>query len=256
MSQVTQKSLTSLLATSQFYWFLSHVFTVLFFTVHTFYSFFSNTKSLYFFKFALLSILTTYSIVIKQLPKISIHNENVQYFLLALSLYISSFKLGVITGSLYSFIIYSLFHILNYFQANLLFLSPSPQALGEHIKSITSTYNQQALLMASNAEIFLLFFGANPLVHFPSLILDIFSKNLLSLIVRFALFFIVLTFIKIRYDTNQFTKLVAEQLDLKVSTLLLKFPPAFNLYHGVFKSVIVGKYVALIKLPLNKKKLS
>lgn len=255
MSNFGPSKVSKLVKTVQFYWFLSHVFTVLFFLVQTFYSFFSYNQSLRYYQFSLLSIIITYLIVIKQLKKKTfnqlVHDENIQYLSMAIIYYLSSLRIGVITGSLYSFVIFSIFHILNYYKNNLLeiFISSiqHQQIIHSKISQFVSTYNQQALLMAANAEIFLLLFGANPLVQLPMIITDIFKFDILSIFVRINLFLLVVIFNKFRYDSNQFTRLVVEQWDLKIQQLLLKFPQ-FNSYYDYFKQLIIN-YITPIKLP-------
>lgn len=256
MAELGPSKMSKLLKTAQFYWFLSHVFTVLFFLVHLAYSFFNYKQSLRYYQFSLLSILTTYLIVIKQLKKKTmvqlINDENIQYFVLAATMYLSSLKIGVITGSLYSFVIFSIFHILNYYQNNLLeiFISSIQQQQLIHgkISHFVSTYNQQALLMAANAEMFLLFFGANPLIQLPTIFVNLMNKDLLAVLVRINLFLVVLVFNKLRYDSNQFTKLVIEQWDMKIQQLLVNYPQFSGVYNGTFKG-LVAKYITPIKLP-------
>lgn len=63
---VTQQILR-LAKTQQFYWFLGHVFAIIFFSFYQVLLIFSATKSLKYYKFTLLSILVTYVIVIKQI---------------------------------------------------------------------------------------------------------------------------------------------------------------------------------------------
>ncbi|KAK6457893.1 uncharacterized protein RJT20DRAFT_125776 [Scheffersomyces xylosifermentans] len=257
------QQLTKLATTQQFYWFLGHVLAVLFFVVTTFTSFFSPRASLRYYRFALLAILITYIIVIKQiyLRKTStisavrlIRDENVQYFVLALVFYLSSFKIGVVSGSLYSFIIFAVFHILTYFQNNLLsIVVPNPQTkqhLNGVINQFTISYNQQALLVAANAEIMLLVLNVVSLV--PSVLINLLlQRDILYIVVKAFVAGVTLVFVKFRYDSNQYTKLVIEQFDLRVVQLLARFnnPTLTQVYNGWFKGKVIAKYIAPIQVP-------
>ena len=198
--------------------------------------------------------------MIRQLKKKTwyqmVADENVQYFLLAALMYLSAFKIGALSGSLYSFIIFSVFHILNYFQNNLLevFFSsvPAQQQIHASISHFVAAYNQQALLMAANAEILLLLMGANPLLLLPSILTSLFRGDVIGIFVRLAIFVVVLAFNKIRYDNNQFTKLVIDQWDMKVQQLLASVPQYSWIYNLKFKQ-LVRTYVGPIKVPTGAK---
>jgi hypothetical protein len=249
-----------LVKTAQFYWFLSHVFTVLFFIIYTLLSFFSPPSSLKYYRFCLLLILSTYLMVIRQLKKKTwfhmVADENVHYFLLAGAMYLGGFKIGPLSGGLYSFIIFSVFHILNYFQSNLVEVfftsAPAQQHIHASISHFVAAYNQQALLMAANAEMLLLLMGANPLLLLPSIITSLFRGDVVGIFVRLAMFFVVLVFNKIRYDNNQFTKVVIDQWDMKMQQLVASVPQYSWIYNLKFKQ-LVRKYVGPIRVPTGAK---
>ena len=260
------QQLITLAKTQQFYWFLGHVFAVLFFLLSTITGFWNPRSSITYYRFTLLSIIITYIIVIKQLyfrksVVISIRllrDENVQYLSLAVVFYLTSFKIGIIGGSLYSFIIFAIFHILNYFQNHLLpIVLPSSiaaqQKLNSMINRFTQTYNQPALVAASNAEIMCLLLCGFQLI--PTVLINLLIKwDIITTLFRFVVFGVVLAFNKFRYDANQYTKAVIDQFDMKakqlLSTRLLAYLPKYE----QLKSFVIGKYISKIQLPKEQAK--
>lgn len=255
------QQLIILAKTQQFYWFLGHVFAILFFLLSTITGFWNPRSSLTYYRFSLASIIVTYIIVIKQLHfrksvVIStrlLRDENVQYLILAISFFIASFKLGIIGGSLYSFAIFALFHVLNYFQNHLLpIVLPHSLVAQQRVNSIingfTQTYNQPALIAASNAEIMLLFLSAFNLI--PTVLYTLLIKwDIVSTFLRFAVFGIVLAFNKFRYDANQYTKAVIDQFDARAIELLSTRFPAYLPQYKQLKQIVIGKYISRIQLP-------
>ncbi|ABN65325.2 predicted protein [Scheffersomyces stipitis CBS 6054] len=255
--------LQKLALTQQFYWFLGHVMAVLFFAVSTISSFIFPRSSLKYYRFSLLSILVTYVIVIKQiyLRKLStvtatrlIRDENVQYFVLAGVFYLASFKIGVVAGSLYSFAIFAVFHILTYFQNNLLsIVLANPQAqqqVNATINQFTTNYNQQALIVAANAEAMLLVL--NVFSVFSAFLFNlVLQRDIVYFLVKLWVAAITVVFVKFRFDSNQYTKLVIQQFDLKISELLARFNSTAlnNLYNVSFKSQFLPHYIAPIQVP-------
>ncbi|CAI5758928.1 unnamed protein product [Candida verbasci] len=251
--------LVNLLKTQQFYWFLGHVFAVLFFILNTLTSFFNPRSSLGYYKFALASIILTYGIVIKQvhfktnftISRRLLRDENVQYLLLASIFLIASFKIGQIHSSLYSFEIFAVFHILTYFQNQLLgvFISNirAQQRLNSIINNFTTKFNQPALFAASNSEIILLLICGFNLI--PMFLLLIFRRNFIDFAIHLFLFGSIVVFNKLRFDSNQYTKVVVEQMDAKVNQILLQLNNAnlLNLYTNVKNQAIV--YLNKIQIP-------
>ncbi|RLV93149.1 Pore and endoplasmic reticulum protein of 33 kDa [Spathaspora sp. JA1] len=254
------QQLTLLLTTQQFYWFLGHVFGVLFFLVSTVTSFFRPATSLRYYQFSLLSIIITYVIVIKQVyfkgaKKTTIgvrllRDENVQYLLLAAVFYVTSFKVGVITASLYSYVIFSVFHIVNYFQNHLLTIAlptiHAQQRLNTILTQFTSRFNQPALYFASSSEMVLLVTSVFSLV--PAYLYHLLFKfDIIYAITRTIIFLSVVVFNKFRFESNQFTKDVVSQYDAKVLQALATNASALQTYQR-FKSGLL-QYLNKIQLP-------
>ncbi|WEJ96903.1 hypothetical protein PSN45_004448 [Yamadazyma tenuis] len=184
----------------------------------------------------LFSVIVTYVIVIKQIHfknRTTIKNftvakflkdENAQYFILSVWFYLVSYKIGKVSGALYSFVIYSIFHILSYFQSNILaYLSigiQQEQKINNLIKRFVSQFNQYALMMAANSEIFIVISLA---LYSPLLMLRIFSQ-LPYIVIHFATLAIMIGFLKLRpkykYDSvGDYDKLVSSGHDMNQSGL-------------------------------------
>lgn len=245
----------------QFYWFLGHVLSVIFFTCSFVFGFFSPSKSLSYYRFTLFFELLSYGIVIKQIHYKTrqanknqlLKDENVQYFLFAVILFASSFFIGTLTGSLYSYVIFSFFHSITYFQAHLLDTMPisiaSQADINSRITFITANYNQQALILASAGEVMIL---SNFLWTVPGLLLLIYTQPF-YFVVKLLTFASAVIFVKLRYNDSQYTKTVVQQFDMRVCTFLSN--PAIpqqisRLYNVTFKDLVV-KYVGPIKVPAS-----
>lgn len=220
--------------TLQFYWFIGHVLSISFFILTTTFSFFSKKRSLYYYKLTLVFVIITYSIVLKQIyfkntklaslkKKLTINllkDENVQYLLLAVTLLISSFKIGSISGGLYSFEIFSIFHVLSYFQNHILSslsLSISTQqSINSKINFFTSNYNQQALYIAANSELFL---PVGFLLQMPFLLFTVF-RDPLYVAIYVLVFILVVVFVKLRYNDNKFSQSIVAQWDAKAEQIV------------------------------------
>lgn len=259
--QTPSAQLIRLAQTQQFYWFVGHVLAFLFFVVHTFTLFFRPRLALRYYRFSLVAILLTYLIVIKQVhlkkgitSKRLVRDENVQYFTLAFIFYVASFQIGVINLTLYSFAIFSLFHILGYFQNNLLPIAFPDLAMQQRVSSAIShfstTYNQPALFVAANAEMILAILLA---FQIPvALLMVVFRGRLLDLLVKVFVFVAVVVFNKLRFDANQYTKAVVTQFDDRIREFVVKLSnPRITELHGKVRSQIVG---VLSNVKLDEKK--
>lgn len=259
--------LTNLLRTQQFYWFLGHVLAVLFFVLNFVTGFFRPRSSLRYYQFALLSIILTYLIVIRQVHfksgfKFStinarlLRDENVQYLTLAIVLYGSSFVIGQTQASLYSFVIFSVFHVSTYFQNHLLsvFLPSigAQQRVNSLITQFTHKFNQPALFLAANAEIMMLLFAGFQLA-ISSLFL-LFRWNFVYVGVQGFVFGVVVAFNKLRYDGNQYTKTVVDLMDARANQFVAQVnnPQVTELYTKIRTNVI--NYIGLIQLPKSSAK--
>lgn len=258
--------------TLQFYWFIGHVLSFYFFLLTTIFSFFSRRKSLYYYQLTLVFVIITYSIVIKQIylkntsftalrKKLTINllkDENVQYLLLAVTLLVSSFKIGSISGGLYSFEIFSIFHILSYFQNYLLNSLPlslsTQQSINSKINFFTSNYNQQALYVAANSELFL---PIGFFLQIPSLLFTLF-RDPVYVVVYIQVFIMVVVFVKLRYNDNKFSQSIVAQWDAKVQQIVnhpqLQTYQLGQLYNGTIKGLL-NSYLGPIRIaPVSAKK--
>lgn len=242
--------LLRLARTQQFYWFLGHVSLLGFFALDTVTAFFS--KGITYYKFSLLSILLSYGIVIRQthfrsggvtkLFKIIsdrslraqlIRDDNVQYFTIALIYYSLCGTLGRIEGSLYLFGIFSIFHVMLYFQSNILPYLPFEIAtqlgIDAKISYVTNTYNQQALMVASMSEL------VRVLASVPALLLLPFSLFRRPIYVLAWLFVFIsnVIFLRLRYLSNNYTSACVNDLDAKIRLFLLsgRLPPSLGILY-------------------------
>lgn len=233
----------SLGKTQQFYWFLGHFFTIICFVLNLIDSVFSSSMKYY--RFSLVNIILTYIIVIKQIHfknrtsikslsfKKLLNDENCQYLFLSIWFYVVSFKLGKVSGSLYSFTIYSVFHFLNYFQNNILHYLPfnlqTQNLINNLITNFTTRFNQYALMLASNSEIFILM---SLTLSSPLLLFKIFSQ-FIYILLHVMTMIIMIIFLKFRYTNNVFTKQILDQYDLKI-TQTLSTVPALHQFQPIY----------------------
>lgn len=262
------QTIATLALSKQFYWFVGHVLEIIFFILNMISSFFSRSAKYY--NCALVAVLFTYGIVIKQIHfknsgifgigKVArdrelrarlVRDDNVQYFLLALVFLLSSGTIGGVAGGLYSFTIFSIFHVLTYFQTNLLGSMPlnklQQQNWNAKINHFTSTYNQQALLMAANAE-FLLLSGF--VFTIPLMFVQIFRIPLF-VVVNTSVFAAVVVFLKLRYISNRYTQEIVSQWDMKINQVLLsgKLPSSLSEYYNIRLKGLIQKLTDPIQLP-------
>lgn len=252
------RSIPLLLSTLQFYWYIGHVLSLFNFVGYLFYSFLSTGKSTSYYRYTLFFELISYGIVIMQVHSNSksfnrsrfLRDENVQYFLLALTLWASSFKIGAISGALYSYAIYSFFHSMTYFQANILERIPislqSQAAINARITYITSNFNQQALFIASTGEVMLFPYF---LMAVPNLVFKLF-RDPVYVAVQLFTFLALVVFVKLRYNEIQYTQAAVQQLDLRISAVFANpmIPPQISaLYNVAFKQFIL-RYLGPIRI--------
>ncbi|RCK60415.1 Nucleoporin POM33 [Candida viswanathii] len=259
--------LTNLLKTQQIYWFLGHVLAVFFFAINVFTAFFRPGSSLRFYKLSLLSIILTYIVVIRQIHfkagfQLSTFNlrllrdENVQYLTLAVVLFSSSFVIGQTRASLYSFVVYALFHVLTYFQNHLLPAVvpnvPVQRRINGLITQFTHKFNQPALFLAARAEFLTLLLDGLQLI--PSALLLLFRRNLKYFLVQVFVFLVIVIFNKLRYDGNQYTKTVIDLIDTRVTQVVAQVNnPQLSEVYNKFRTNVIT-YVGLLQLPKEESK--
>ncbi|CCH59862.1 hypothetical protein TBLA_0C00460 [Henningerozyma blattae CBS 6284] len=220
----------------QFYWFLGHFFTLYHF-IRFHLSFYSRDLQRYHYKFLLLNISLTYAIVLYQFYKSDQLNsknirtqlrklDNLQYFLILTILFIISFFFNIVlSGAIYSPVIFSLFHCLNYFKENLLpflpYLSKIVKiTINNKISGFISSYNEIFLQMAQTLEILC---GLRcGLINLPILILKFFTIEFGSPIVLIHIFtvFSYVWFFKLRLIQSQHFKTVLFHLNNKFNQMI------------------------------------
>ncbi|WPK27206.1 hypothetical protein PUMCH_004583 [Australozyma saopauloensis] len=243
--------LSTLVRLPQFFWFLGHFLSVFLFVLLQVVSFFSRPWTIFLYRAVLGAELVAYGIVVKQLGffrrsavKVQLlHDENVQYFVFAVVLAVASYKLGPWLKALYSYAIFSFFHVMAYCQSHLLEVMPIPiatqAAWSDRITYISANYNQQALYFAAMNEVFLLY---DFLWAVPTLLFKIF-RDPVYVVVQAALMVAVAMFLKLRYVHSAHTKTILAQLDARVSALLSHpvVPPALlQLYSVQFKGIVAA----------------
>lgn len=251
------QTVLALSKTPQLYWFAAHVFSVFSFIGFILVGFFSSAKALSYYRYMLFFQLVSYAIVIKQVhspPKSRnalIRDENVQYFLFALVLWVVSFKIGTAAGTPHSYLIFLVFHAASYFQTHLLEALPVPistqAAINARIAQFSSSYTQQGLFFAAASEVMMI---SNFLWQIPGFLLSIFRAPLFA-VVQALTAIAVVVFVKLRYNESQNTKTVVQQFDAKVTGILSYpvVPPQLSLfYHTTFKA-LVARYIAPIQIP-------
>ncbi len=259
------QTIAALLQTQQFYWFLGHVSVLVSFVLHSVTAFFS--RSTFYYKFTLLSVLFTYTIVLRQLhfrtlsalrsPNLRaglLKDENFHYFMLALVFFVTHPVTGPLSGLIYSFTIFSLFHSLTYFQNSLLSSLPislsAQQTLNTRINNFTTQYNEPALMIASNSELLLLTTFVFSLPFTPVYLF----KAPLYAITNLFVFGVVIVFLKLRYDLNKYTQLVINSWDLRITQFLFSPQAAMipnsvrNGYQIQFKTLL-HRYLGPISVP-------
>lgn len=151
----------------QFYWFLGHFLTLYHF-VRFHLAMYSYRSQRYHYTRLLFYISGTYAIVLYQFYKsgqLKVSNllpqlrrlDNLQYFCMLALLFVCSLTGATVSGALYSPVIFSLFHCLNYFKENLLpFLPLTPlvkAVVNNKIQLFIQNHNERYLQMAQVFEI-------------------------------------------------------------------------------------------------------
>lgn len=221
--------LAALSKSPQFYWYLGHALGAILFLILQIVSFFGTRWTNIFYRLVLICELISYGIVAYQLNLFKktaskkmqwLQDENGQYLFFAVSLFVSSFKLGAWTKALYSFAIYSFFHAIAYFQSNILESFPIPiakkAAWSDRITYISSNYNQQALYFAAMNEVFLL---VDFLWIFPRLLTKLFFDPIF-IVFELLLFVSLIIFLKLRYTYSTYTITIISQLDQRITGFL------------------------------------
>lgn len=195
--------------------------------LYQFFSFFSARLSLNYYNRALLSIIFTYFIVLFQVfkssklsffnPRNLLQNDNFQHLSLSIVWYLFSNK-WVISGGLLPFLIYSVFHSLNYFKNHILPILPSisHQAKNQFSAAISNLivrFNEQSLVAASNLEIMVL---GQQLIGVIFALLKVFTFDFGTILTKGLITLQYIAFLKLRYKQSKHTKLLIDGYLYKV----------------------------------------
>lgn len=252
-----RRELFTLARTAQIYWFIGHVSAIVFFFASLLFRFISKTKEKQFFKLSIILEMVSYGCVLKQLPSENLKslqilkNESAQYFFFALVILLTSFKSDPWIMGLTSFIVYSFFHSITFFQASFLEYLPillqAKANISQKISTIASNYNEQALYFASISEFSLL---QNLFWDFFKMMFKIWGDPLYALL-SLLKYVTLVAFLKLRYDNSRYTKTVIQVLDQRATTILsnpMMPPQIFQFYNLLFKAQ-VKQIVSRILVP-------
>lgn len=244
----------------QFYWFLGHFLTLYHF-IRFHLSFFSLKSQEYHYSRILLYISVTYAIVLYQFYKsgqLKMANfvpqlkqlDNLQYFSMLTILFVCSQSGAMVNGSLYSPVIFSLFHSLNYFKENLLpFLPLQPllkAVINNKISLFIQNYNEKFLQMA---QVFEIMCGVRsglvvlPIACFKVLIR--FNTQNLATVVALTSY---VCFFKLRFMQSESIRLMMNQYVYKLDTYVnSRLPPQLAMKWQGYKHLVK---ILFSKLPV------
>lgn len=250
----------ALARTQQFWWFILHLLSVLFYLVYQLLSIFGLAAlSLAYYRYCLVMVITTYFIVLAQNKRrrglnMLISDTNFQYLTLAAVFYMASLVIGPVNGALFPYMIFLVFHMISYFQNNLLdFIGTLPQQQQIHARiALWLEQNQpRAQIMAATAELFLVMTLLNSLVVMPIVFVNLVAGRWQVGVAYLACFVALVVFLKLRWNDSPYTKQVVSMYDAKVGLFVQRFPPLANIYHRL-RDVTVTT-LAPIKITVVKK---
>lgn len=204
--------LKNLARTEQFYWFICHCLSFICFVLSLAETIFGSTL---FYKQCLFFIIITYVIVLKQIFKQRkekskgkiLNDENLQYFLISIWFYFSK---GKYLEILVSFNIFLMFHIMNYFQNNLLPHLPVgiqyQNVINVNIKKLQTNY-VYLLQISLVSEIFLV------VSLFSTLVISLLLMNMFRILWCIVTMTLMIIFLNLKVKNNSLSKQVVTQLD-------------------------------------------
>lgn len=227
----------NLITSLHFWWFFGQCSIILCTILHTINSLFSSSRSIY--DLGLISILATYGIVIgqvhfkgKQISAILkvfqspqgrlafLRDDNVQYFILATVIYLSKDIVGQVSGCLFPYAIYAVFHSIGYFQQQLLPVLPysfeAKQRIDSSLTHAGAFYSERAMVLACTAEIRLF---VVQLLSLAAAILTIY-RNFWYTITKGIITITLFTFVVNRYAASQHMKVTIESSDAMINQYL------------------------------------
>ncbi|ODV96991.1 hypothetical protein PACTADRAFT_55181 [Pachysolen tannophilus NRRL Y-2460] len=264
--------LRPLLKTPQFYWFLGHASAIFFTILCSLFSLFRSPLAptpLKYYNYSLNCIIFTYLIVLRQSYKSRpiltllaqyptlLKDDNVQYLSLALLFRLSSKFPGPIQGGLYPFVIFAIFHSINYIKSYLLPILPLDINMKNYysnlITTIITNYNEQSLYVAANTEVVLIIQVIFTLIKL-FLLFGWLRSNPIKTLKNLAVSIGIIIFIKFRYDQSKFTKAIINSYDLKINQILYSspyIPESFRTIYQVIKKFIIT-YIGPIRVPIQR----
>lgn len=235
----------------QFYWFLGHFLTLYhFLRFHL--AMYSLRSQRYHYTRILFYISATYAIVLYQFYKsgqLKLGNllpqlrrlDNMQYFCMLALLFVCSLTGATVSGALYSPVIFSLFHCLNYFKENLLpFLPVTPlvkAVVNNKIGLFIQNHNERYLQMA---QVFEIMCGIRAgLFGLPIALLRCLVRfspaNLASAVASLG----YVWFFKLRFQQTQSIRLILAQFTLKIDSYAdTRLPPQIAAKWHASKQVV------------------
>ena len=250
----------ALARTQQFWWFILHVLSVLFYAVYQLLSIFGLAAlALAYYRYCLVMVITTYFIVLVQQKlkrgvKQLVANTNFQYFTLAAVFYLASLVIGPVNGALFSYMIFLVFHIISYFQRHLVdFIGtlPQQQQLSSRVGLWLEENQPRGQIMAATAELFLVMTLLNPIVVMPIVFVNLVAGRWQVGLAYLLCFAALVVFLKLRWNESPYTKQVVSMYDAKIGLFVQRFPPVANFYYKVRDTVV--KVLAPITVTVPKR---
>lgn len=210
---VTKPDLSATVKTLQFAWYVGHVVTVVS-TIFYGLTYVKVFPSLYkfWYKLALVGVVESFGVLIYQSVKkngfnykVLIKEDNVQYLVLGLALFVYS---PYVLLTLLSFFLFSTFHVLSYTKHYLLpaFNIPDTHALSVKIGEFVNANNNKSIQLASVFEVYTLFW----------LFLRVITFRKVSLVP----FVVYLVFIKLRFEKSAFTRNAFKSVEIRVEEVV------------------------------------
>lgn len=234
----------------QFYWFLGHALSIYHFIRYQL-AIFSFKSQLYHYTILTIFISFTYGIVLYQFFKsgqLKINTlriqlrklDNLQYFIISIVLAIFAiFTNNILSMAIYSPIIFSIFHCLNYFKENLLPFLPIQTILKNTISNkidfFITNYNQQCLQLAQYCEIICCV--KNGMYELPiQIIKDTIMGKIFLIDSKIILIIIYVYFFKLRYIQNEQYKLILIQME---NTFVTRIPIQYRHLWIMYKTFML-----------------
>lgn len=224
----------------QFYWFLGHFLTLYHF-IRFHLAVYSFAAQRYHYTRILFYISATYAIVLYQFYKSGQLQlgqlrpqlrrlDNLQYFCMLGALYVCSLAGSMVSGALYSPVIFSLFHCLNYFKENLLpFLPVTPlvrAVVNNRIAQFIGDYNERFLQMA---QVFEIMCGCRSgLLSLPLALFRVLVRFSTQSVASVVALLVYVWFFKLRFEQSETMRLIVRQYVGRIDSYVsVRLPPQF-----------------------------